>query len=212
MRPSHSCRRCTTCLAALGTVPRLADTAVGSATLGTRSIRGWADQVQRLITDEACDLGGIAPFTGWRLEFAGQGVPVHSDLAFAFAAPDEQGQTLHWHDQLKRLAQLRGDTQGILLPQVSDLGVVFTLRSFQSQLFACGIGPWSLQALPGLLAQPGVILKHLRQVAVQTALHPTDEGMQMRAYPRRQGTCEAGVQARYRPVWRQFHVRRHGGF
>src|SRR5215831_7433736 len=69
----------TICPAAFGTLPRVADAAVGSATLGTGGMRGWADQVQRLITDEACDLRGIAPFTGWWLEFAGQGVPVHGD-------------------------------------------------------------------------------------------------------------------------------------
>src|SRR2546428_413704 len=100
MRTPHHCRQ---------GLPRVADAAVGSATLGAGGLRGWADQVQRLITDEPCDLGGRAPFAGWWLEFAGQGVPVHGDLTFAFAASDEQVQALYRHEQLKRLTQLHGD-------------------------------------------------------------------------------------------------------
>ena len=92
-----------------------------------RCLAGGLGQVQFLVADQTHPLETKSPVARRRFGQPGRGVPVELDQSFALSSPDHHLQALYRREQFQRLDPLRRHAQRVIVAQVVELGMVFTL-------------------------------------------------------------------------------------
>ena len=85
--------------AAFRTTARRTDPAILFAALRAGRVSRRADDVRLIVADHSRAFGDEAPFARGRIELSGDRVPIRRQLAFAFAALDDERDSLDLADQ-----------------------------------------------------------------------------------------------------------------
>ena len=96
--------------------------------------------MQLVIADQAHAANAEPCFAERRFRGFDQRMPVEPDHALALATADQDLEALHRHIEIECLNPFDGDAQGVMVPEVIELGTVFALDRFDSQTLATAIG------------------------------------------------------------------------
>lgn len=95
--------------------------------------------MQAFVTDHARRLQAWSPIAGRLLGHANEWMPVEMDRALTFASPDQHLQALNGDKPLQGLNPINGDSQGVVMSEITKFSPVLALDRRYAMVFPLAV-------------------------------------------------------------------------